>query len=375
MAEAGTDPELQARIERYENRFHRAGLPLFDEDFDASTDVYNRAAPFLVLVAFAEVFGAIDLEFSLLGNIAAAIGGIGILLGSFGIFNKLRGRPLRSLPEDVEAPELVAFVVIPSTLPLIFSGQVTSSIVTAVGNVLLIALVYLVYAYGLPSIMRWVAKRLLTQLRGSVMLLAKAVPLLLIFALLAFINTEMWQVFADLTWAGLIAIGLLFAGLGTAFLVARLPREVEELIADVDGDRHQPLSKRQRRNVGAVLLVSQAVQVLTVALLIAFFFIVFGSIAITEDVRLAWLGEDVFNADNTIFSVNIFGQQFDATTTLIKVSAGLASFSGLYFAIAMLTDSTYREEFLEEVTSELRTVFRERGEYLRLRGRLAPEPE
>ena len=30
----------------------------------------------------------------------------------------------------------------------------------------------------------------------------------------------------------------------------------------------------------------------------------------------------------------------------------------------MLTDSTYREEFLEEVTGELRSVFRVREEYL-----------
>jgi hypothetical protein len=50
-----------------------------------------------------------------------------------------------------------------------------------------------------------------------------------------------------------------------------------------------------------------------------------------------------------------------------KVAGGLAAFSRLYFAIAMLTDSTYREEFLEELTGEMRSVFRERAEYLRLR--------
>ena len=34
------------------------------------------------------------------------------------------------------------------------------------------------------------------------------------------------------------------------------------------------------------------------------------------------------------------------TVELLKVAAGLAAFTGLYFAIAMLTDSTYRDEFL-----------------------------
>jgi hypothetical protein len=33
----------------------------------------------------------------------------------------------------------------------------------------------------------------------------------------------------------------------------------------------------------------------------------------------------------------------------------------------MLTDSTYREEFLEELSSEMRASFEARAEYLRLR--------
>jgi hypothetical protein len=33
----------------------------------------------------------------------------------------------------------------------------------------------------------------------------------------------------------------------------------------------------------------------------------------------------------------------------------------------MLTDSTYREEFLEELTDEMRTSFKDRADYLRLR--------
>jgi hypothetical protein len=34
----------------------------------------------------------------------------------------------------------------------------------------------------------------------------------------------------------------------------------------------------------------------------------------------------------------------------------------------VLTDSTYREEFLEDIVGELRETFRLRTEYLRLRG-------
>jgi hypothetical protein len=53
------------------------------------------------------------------------------------------------------------------------------------------------------------------------------------------------------------------------------------------------------------------------------------------------------------------------------VAVGLAAFSGFYFAIAMFTDSVYREEFLGEITDEMRRSFKDRTGYLRLRARVA----
>lgn len=362
---AADEGPRQERIERYEQRFHAAGLPLFDEDFSAATDVYNRVVPLLALVVLAEVLGAIKLEWSLLANIGAAVAGLAFLLAAAGLVNRSRGRSFRSIPEDVEAPELAAFVLVPALLPLIFGGQVVSAAVTAAGNLALLGVLYVVVGYGLPSILAWAARRLSRQLLTSFMLLARAVPLLLIFALLAFVNTEMWQVFSDVSDPGLVAIGLLFLLLGTAFLLARLPREVRELEDEVGGSS-PPLSTPQRRNVGVVLFVSQAVQVLTVALLVAAFFIVFGAIAITESVRESWIG----SPGDVLVEVTLLDEQLQITSELFKVAGGLAAFSGLYFAIAMLTDATYREEFLESVTGELRAVFRQRAEYLRVRAQI-----
>lgn len=355
--------ERRQRIEAHRQRFRRAGLPLFDEDFSASTNVFNRAAPLLALVFVAEMLGAISLEWSLLANLGAALAGLGILLLAAGLLNRSRGRPLRSIPEQVEAPELIAFVLLPALLPLIFDTQVRSAVGTAAANLALLAVIYATFAYGLPSLVRWTFERLTKQLLSSVMLLARAVPLLLIFALLAFVNTEMWQLFATVSDPGLIAIGALFLIMGTAFLLARLPREISALEAGVNVDA-PPLGTRQRRNVGAVLFVSQAVQVLTVALLVAVFFTLFGTIAIGAEVRESWIG----SGGDVLLDLDLFGASFQVTSELLKVSGGLAAFTGLYFAIAMLTDATYREEFLDEVTTELRSVFRERADYLRLRG-------
>ena len=58
------------------------------------------------------------------------------------------------------------------------------------------------------------------------------------------------------------------------------------------------------------------------------------------------------------------------TVELLRVSAGIAALSGLYYSVAVLTDSTYREEFLEELTGEMRESFAQRAEYLKVRERV-----
>ena len=356
-----TDAERAARIDACRTRFKEAGLPLLDEEFSASTNVFNRAAPLLALVFLGEMLGAIKLEWSVWANIAAALGGLAILLGAWMLLNRVRRRPLLAMPEDVGRIELAAFVLVPALLPLIFGGQSRSAIGTAAFNGVLLLLIYAVLGYGLISIVRWVFRRLMRQLQASLTLLARAVPLLMIFALLTFMSTEMWQVFSLISDGDLVAIGLLFMGLGVGFLFARLPREVRALEAQVGTDVH-PLETRQRRNVGLILFTSQALQVLIVSLMVAAFFIAFGAIAINHDVREAWIGE----GGDTVIPIHLFGEDFDITSQLLKVASGMAAFTGLYFAIAMLTDSTYREEFLEEVTAELRSVFVVREEYLEL---------
>ena len=52
------------------------------------------------------------------------------------------------------------------------------------------------------------------------------------------------------------------------------------------------------------------------------------------------------------------------TEELLKVAIFLAAFSGLYFIVVLLTDATYREEFLEEVVGEVREAFAVRAAYL-----------
>jgi hypothetical protein len=355
--------EASDPLKSYERQFRRAGLPLFVEGFSASTDVFNRAAPLLGFVFVGEILGAGQLDWSWWQNVLAILGGVAVALAGVAAINVARGRPARAIPNRLGKTELAGFVLLPALLPLIFGGQVGSAAATIGANLLILALIYAIFVYGLLAILRWVLSRLAGQLASSLGLLAKAVPLLAIFALLSFASQEMWQIFATLSgFAYACTIGL-FVLLGSAFLVVRVPREARRLEHEAGGDG-PPLSRSQRVNVGLVLFVSQALQVLFVSLSIGAFFVVFGMLAIDEVAREAWIG----TTGDALLTVSIGGDQFELTEQLLRVAGGLAAFSGFYFAVAMLTDSTYREEFLEELTDEMRTSFRARTEYLRLRG-------
>ena len=350
------------RIGELERGFRRSGLPLFIEGFSASTDVFNRVVPLLALVFCGEMLGAIDLDWSPLANVAAAVGGLVLLLVVIGIANRLRGRRFFAVPRTVGKVELAIFVVVPALLPLIFGGQWLSAVVTASVNLLVLALVYAVLGLGLLWILRWVLGRLAGQLASSLGLIAKALPLLLIFALLSFMTQESWQIFPGVTSPIYFLIIGLFVALGTLFLVVRIPAEARALERDAGSDA-PALDRRQRLNVGLVMFVSQAVQVLIVSVALGVFFVAFGLLAINEEVRTGWLGDP----GNELLGFELFGEHLELTSELLRVAGGLAAFSGFYFAIAIFTDSTYRQEFLAELTDEMRASFRDRAEYCKLR--------
>jgi uncharacterized membrane protein len=102
--------------DEYERRFRRAGLPVFVAGRTAATDIWTRATPLLSLVFALELLGAIDLQWSPLANVGAVAGGLAVLA--------------------------------PAVLPLIFGGQFRSALVTALGNALLLLLLYGTIGFG-----------------------------------------------------------------------------------------------------------------------------------------------------------------------------------------------------------------------------------
>lgn len=121
----------------------------------------------------------------------------------------------------------------------------------------------------------------------------------------------------------------------------------------------------ERWNLVIVLVVIQAVQVLLLAATVLVFFLVFGSLTMSEPAQPAWTGLEATDLRQLPGLSNV-------SVPLFQVSLFLAAFSSLYLTVSTVTDETYREHFFASVMSELQTAFGMRAVYLVLRTRRSP---
>ncbi|MCW2794115.1 MAG: hypothetical protein JWO76_3213, partial [Nocardioides sp.] len=235
-------------------------------------------------------------------------------------------------------------------------------------------------------IVMWALSRTFGSLRTLLPMTTRALPLLLLFITFLFINTEVWQVGSNLSVGALWLTVLLFVLLAFAFLVVRLPEEVdrtdddvddamilgacrgtplesaaEALVADPEADpaAHAEVTGFERWNLVIVLMIVQAVQVLLVTLSVFVFLMVFGALIMTGPVMDSWLGHDTTSVPGLSgFSVE-----------LLQVATFLSAFSGLYLTVSTVTDETYREQFFGSVMHEMERAVGMRAVYLTLRAR------
>jgi hypothetical protein len=282
--------------------------------------------------------------------------------------------------------EQVAFVLVPPLLTATVGGQPGQAALFAIGNVLLVAVVYAASAFGLVPVVRWAAGKSARELGAVARLVGRALPLLLLIQIVLFINTEMWQVADGFDGLTLGVVVAMFMGTGAVFLVTRLPRELDELASFSDDEEIEafaagtpaeplapayddlsvepiPLTRRQRLNVSLVALFSQGLQITLVTILVWVFFCAFGLLTITPEIIESWLG----HPGDELFAFGVLDHDLHVTAELLKISCFLAAFSGLYFTVVLVTDETYRSEFRKEILDELRQTFAVRLVYLRVR--------
>jgi hypothetical protein len=210
----------------------------------------------------------------------------------------------------------------------------------------------------------------------------RALPLLLLFTTFLFINAEVWQMSGTLVGPVYVATLAIFFLLGAVFVLSRVPAlmqglatfetwdEVASLVegtpaAALDCPRTGPapslhLSMRQKLNVGLVTVFSQALQITFVALLLTFFFVLFGVLAIPETTTMTWTG---LHQVHVLARWHVSGRDLVLTEPLLRVAAFLGAFTGMYFTVVQSTDATYRDEFTDDVAPQIREALAVRLAY------------
>jgi hypothetical protein len=331
-----------------------------------------------------ELLNAIREDFAWWQNLLAMVGAVAITVGGVAGINRARGRPPFRRPDTIGPLELAGFVVIPALIPLVLNQLPSQALEVAVGNVVLLGIAYVVTSYGLVPMTRWAIGQLVHQISNVTNLFVRSLPLLVLFTMFMFFNAELWKITDDLPDVFLwIALGMLVV-VGSAFVLLRFPRElrsiagfeswsiVEGLTAgtpvgevSVDGLDDPPPSPRLRRrarlNVGLVLFTSQSMQILLVTATIGVFYVAFGMFTVVPSTIEQWTGSDHLDV---VASWTLGGNEVVLSRELIRTAVFIAAVAGLQFTVAALTDSTYREEFNDEVSRDIRQAFAVRTVYL-----------
>ena len=358
--------------------FVRHGMPHAIPGYSAREEVWTRAWPFLVLVLFVELFSTFGDRFVGWAQALVFVAGVGVLVGVFVIVNLVRRRRWSRLPDDISELELLAFVVVAPLLTLSFTdrGWVGAVVMLAV-NTLVLGLTYVVTSYGLLPALRVGFVQAVRQLRTVTQLVARGLPLLLLITAFVFLNAEMWQVAQDFPPVFFaICVGLLVA-LALAFLALRVPTEVHELarfstwdevrwlvgetdapvaarLPELHGSPPEPeIGRVERLNIGLLLTISQVVQTLLVGVAAGLFYVVFGLFAVRRETILQWTTVDEIDP---LLAFGLFGDEVVLTWEHLAVAGFVAAFSVLQFAVASVTDATYREEFYDDITDDVRHV-------------------
>jgi hypothetical protein len=241
--------------------------------------------------------------------------------------------------------------------------DVASGVLAAAGTALTLAAGWAAIALRGTVIARWAVRRTAREVGVMFPLVTRALPLLLLFTTFLFINTEVWQVASSLPRPVLWTAVLLFAGVAVVFLLVRLPEELDGVTERI-GNGKADLTGRQRANLLLVLLVTQALQVLVLAVAVFGFFVVFGLVAIQPDVVEAWIGHPPTARHWSLGSLDV---TLPVSNELFQVSVFLAAFSGLYFTVYAVSDQTYREQFFTRVSGQLERAVEVHARYVAAR--------
>jgi len=197
---------------------------------------------------------------------------------------------------------------------------------------------------------------------------------------------ELWQLSARMPryrlWQ---TIGFL-AVVAVVFMITTIRDEVRALREDRAGQTdpakllagtplqpeagHQPertpLSLAEQVNVVAVMVVSQAIQVVIFTAGLFAFFLALGIVAVPDDVAVLWASEQTCPVGEPPCPGTWFGIHVPVPQTIVHMSLLVAVLSGLYFTVSTSVDPLYRERFFNPLIDDVAVSLAGRDAYLEM---------
>jgi hypothetical protein len=369
-------------IERW---FAGRGVPQLIAGYRTEQRMDARAVPFIgawivagTLLIWAQRTGA-TLGESLIARTIALIASLVVL----GLFLWARRRPPFRSGVRLDLIDIGIIGLVPGVAAAVIHGS--AAVVIGVGSFVLlgVGIIYVVIGFGLLEIAGWAFRHLRAQLSEISTLVARTLPVLLILVVFLLFASELWQAAHTLGGGDLAAVIALLLVVATVLVVTRARDEIRtieeerdwssiaahlagtpaEALAEVAAEATAPprrLSLPERLNLIFLMLVSQLVQSLFVALLVLLFLVALGLLAIPASVQETWVGEPV----RTFVGFELLGEPRLLSVELLIAAGLLGGMSALYFTGLALTDAAFRADFHERVIGDVEQIMAVHAAYL-----------
>jgi hypothetical protein len=383
-----TVPEA-LQMQQIHDWFLHRGLPLVLTRRVRSRDLVKRSAPMVsgvgaltaVTMLLAEVTGdAPDYGYALrLGVIAA------LLVAAPFALHLLHRMDTRLGDAGRRSAAMLVITLFVVVMPITVSGWTGEAAAEAPAFIAITLLAIWLTYLGFGAIAAWAFRFAWVQLGALGTLMSRALPLLMLTVVVYFTG-ELWQLAARMTRQRLWEVIGFLALVALAFMVTTIRDEVRALredraeqtdtVALLSGTplaghldppaSRLPLSRGEQVNVVAVMVVSQAIQVVFFTAGLFLFYLALGTIAIPDEVAVLWSAEESCAVGEPPCAGTWFGVHVPVPQTVAHMSLLVAVLSGLYFTVSTSVDPQYRQRFFDPLIADVAVSLAGRDVYLEL---------
>ncbi|WP_329108456.1 hypothetical protein OG792_07270 [Micromonospora sp. NBC_01699] len=380
----------RALVRQAERWFVRHGVPQMIAGYDFDRHILPRMLPFLAVVVVADLAWVILQAGT--GTARWVLLTIVVVAGLAGWSALTRfGRRLPHFSHRAMITVLVAYAVVPAVVPplalWLHDGQVKITVTSVAAFALLFAGSWLATSYGVVPLLRRAIRHAVDDMRNSVRLQGRALPLLLFVTLFFFFTGELWQAMNRLPWYRLGLVLSLFTAVTILAAAGRLRDEIGRVEQDLSAERLSsscqrtplaslpieevapdgplrpvPLNARQVGNLLLMLATRQLVQALVVGIGLFSFFLLLGLIVVQPETAEQWIGEPPA----------MLAAGLPVPLALLRNAALLAGFGSMYFAVTSMSDVEHRRQFFAPILDEVERTLAVRAVYLAVREIVLP---